>query len=183
MYWDETLPGSSNMPPRRGPDTVIGRSPSLLTAAPCARSASASGFSGRLERRPAPVSSADPRAAETGSMNRSVDPDSRQSSTGACAASRENGSTSKPSDVRAILAPSASRHPIVASISSDDPGQTIRVEESARAAQMSARCASDLEGMARMVPVSCRGSRRASISMRPPGGSARRTRRSRRSAG
>ena len=101
-----------------------------------------------------------PSAQTTGSMKRRVEPDSPQSrvgtSVGASAppagAPWGMGLTRKPALVRAMRAPRASRHAMVASMSLEVVAQSMSQVASASAAMISRRCAADFDAMASMVP-------------------------------
>ena len=160
---DETVPGSVNVPPVSGPETVRGNDPGAERRAWCAQSSSHSGESGRLASLPCPWMLPPPRAQSTGSMKRSVEPDSPQSRCAPSgilspAPSRGIGTTRKPMRVRVTRAPNADRQVAVASMSLDVVGQSSVVVLSLSAASTSRRCATDFEAIAPIVPARGEGS-------------------------
>ena len=124
-------------------------------------SSRSSGAMGRSGSRPRMWKRASmPSAAATGSRKRSVLPLSPQSASQEAAGVRM-GSTRRPVPVASMLAPKAVRQRTVAEMSSEPSPMRMSVGPSASAAQISARCASDFEGMAANVPRSARGEMRA----------------------
>ena len=93
-------------------------------------------------------------------MKRSVEPDSPQSRRAGAPdqrgsrGPRRTGRTRKPRAVWVTPAPSARRHAAVASMSCEVVAQTTSQGVSDSAAQMSWRCAIDLDAMPRMEPPS-----------------------------
>ena len=119
---------------------------------PWAVRASVSGPMGRWGSRPSIWNRARrPRAPQTGSRNRRVEPLSPQGRL-QISAGAAMGAMCRVSPFRVISAPMARRQPIVASISFEVPLQTSSHGASDNAAQSSSRWAWDLEGMAAAVP-------------------------------
>ena len=178
MYCELTLPGSTKVPGRMRPLVLSGKPPRPCRSQPAAMISSESGESGRAPRRPWPTKVASaPSAQATGSIKRSVDPLSPQSSVPpARALSRPNstlfmvGWTWKPSSTVSMRAPSAVRQRTVASMSAQVVLQVTCVSPLASAAQMMRRCAIDLDAMAGTVPLSGDGVMRASMRKRLPSG-------------
>ena len=181
MYCELTFPGSSKRPARMRPEVRRGSPVAPWNVQPAAMSSSVSGAMGRSPSRgePTKVASA-PRAQATGSMKRSVEPDSPQSRVAPararkmpCSRLLSTGWISKPPSMGSILAPIAVRQRMVASISAHVVSQATRVTPFARAAAMMMRCAIDLDEMAGTVPE--RGLGLILASMRPPRRRSRRT--------
>ena len=178
IYCELTLPGSTKVPGRMRPLVLSGKPPIPCRSQPAAMISSESGESGRAPRRPWPTKVASaPSAQATGSIKRSVEPLSPQSSVPpARALSRPNstlfmvGWTWKPSSTVSMRAPSAVRQRTVASISAQVVLQATCVSPLASAAQMMRRCAIDLDAMAGTVPLSGEGVMRANMRMRLPSG-------------
>ena len=178
MYCELTLPGSTKVPGRMRPLVLSGKPPRPCRSQPAAMISSESGESGRAPRRPWPTKVASaPSAQATGSIKRSVEPLSPQSSVPpARALSRPNstlfmvGWTWKPSSTVSMRAPRAVRQRTVASISAQVVLQVTCVSPLASAAQMMRRCAIDLDAMAGTVPLSGDGVMRASMRKRLPSG-------------
>ena len=178
MYCELTLPGRIKVPGRMRPLVLSGKPPRPCRSQPAAMISSESGERGRAPRRPWPTNVASaPSAQATGSIKRSVEPLSPQSSVPpASALSRPNsilfivGWTWKPSSTVSMRAPSAVRQRTVASISAQVVLQVTCVSPLARAAQMIRRCAIDLDAMAGTVPLSGDGVMRASMRRRLPSG-------------
>ena len=178
IYCELTLPGSTKVPGRMRPLVLSGKPPRPCRSQPAAMISSESGESGRAPRRPWPTKVASaPSAQATGSIKRSVDPLSPQSSVPpARALSRPNstlfmvGWTWKPSSTVSMRAPRAVRQRTVASMSAQVVLQVTCVSPLASAAQMMRRCAIDLDAMAGTVPLSGDGVMRASMRKRLPSG-------------
>ena len=160
------------------PLVLSGKPPRPCRSQPAAMISSESGERGRAPRRPWPTKVASaPSAQATGSIKRSVEPLSPQSSVPpASALSRPNsilfmvGWTWKPSSTVSMRAPSDVRQRTVASISAQVVLQVTCVSPLASAAQIIKRCAIDLDAMAGTVPLSGEGVMRASMRMRLPSG-------------
>lgn len=151
------LPGRAYSPAQSLPETVSG-SLCAENVQPPASMAFMSAPSGRSGSRPCPTAEKPPQtAAATGRRKRSVEPLSPQSSTGACGVSRM-GETAAPPASQRTAPPSAVTQRTVACMSSEgSPLRMSCVGLSASAAQMSARCASDLDGIAATAPASRAG--------------------------
>ena len=152
IYWEEMLPGISYSPGRSLPEK-ISRSPSFRRRIPCFSSRSPRGCSGRSGSRPSIRNSPrSPSAPHTGSRNRSVDPLSPQGSTASPSAVRI-GRTLMPSSPRVISLPMARRQAMVASMSREIPRHFSTVSRPPAAAQISSRCARDLDAGTAARPV------------------------------
>ena len=152
MNWLLMPPGTVYSPGTRQPSA---RRPafSRRRVRPCSRQRSSYTDSGRERSVSLPSSRMGfPESRHSGIMKRSVLPDSRQRSTAGPAfrGSQPRIRTSSPFQVRE--APSAARQSAVARMSSLRSTPRTVLSPSARAAQISRRCAMDLEGGAATVP-------------------------------
>ena len=122
---------------------------------PCAVSTASSGDSGRSGRRPSmrKVTSA-PSAPTTGSRKRSVEPLSPQKRSACAGISPAMGTMRNvPAPSSVMSAPSARRQRAVAAMSAETPSHRSATGCAPSAAQMSRRCACDLEAGMRTLPV------------------------------
>ena len=153
IYCEEMFPGSVYAPGASLP-AQKSFSPSERNAMPPRTSSLNSGSSGRSGKRPSRRNTAfAPSAPTTGSRKRSVDPLSPQGRTQRPPGVSLIGSTRSAPLSSVIFAPSARRHAIVARMSVFRPSQRTVTGFFPSAAQMSRRCACDLEAGICTAPV------------------------------
>ena len=179
MYCEEMFPGSVYSPGASFPEQKS-FPPSDRNIMPPRTSSLKSGSSGRSGSRPSRRNTTfAPSAPTTGSKKRSVDPLSPQGRMQRPSGTVLTGSTHSAPSCSAMFAPRARRHAAVARMSAFSPSQRTVTGALPSAAQMSRRCACDLEAGMRTAPVRAPGEMTKFI-LRPPAGAIRhsRTRRS-----